>query len=346
LLSLQSLSIAMEKRYQVFVSSTYADLKEERQQVIQTLMEMDCIPAGMELFPASDEDQFNFIKRVIDDCDYYILVIGGRYGSLTPQGISYTEQEFDYAIEKGLRVVAFLHGDPESLSVRNTDNDPALTERLDSFRKKAQTGRLVRYWQKADELPGMVSLSLQKTIKTYPAVGWIRATSAGSTELLSEINDLRKENEALRTRLAEVSENVSDGVSGLAGLDERFGVSGTYNRSVHSRGTWYKWEYGLTWGELFALIGPLLLKQQADGTVEIHLRKAILQVANQDSFESKFDPQLFDTIKIQLKALGLVAIKQLALVGGGVGLFWSLTPQGEAELVHRRTVRSDRASAA
>ena len=60
----------MDKRYQVFVSSTFADLKDERSNVIQTLMEMDCIPAGMELFPALDEEQFEFIKKVIDDSDY------------------------------------------------------------------------------------------------------------------------------------------------------------------------------------------------------------------------------------------------------------------------------------
>ena len=71
----------MDKRYQVFVSSTYADLKEERRAVIQTVVELDCIPAGMELFPAADEEQLAFIKRVIDDCDYYLLIIGGRYGS-------------------------------------------------------------------------------------------------------------------------------------------------------------------------------------------------------------------------------------------------------------------------
>ena len=80
----------MDKRFQVFISSTYADLKEERQKVIQTVMETDCIPAGMELFPAADEEQWKFIQRVIDDCDYYILIIGGRYGSLTDEGVSYT----------------------------------------------------------------------------------------------------------------------------------------------------------------------------------------------------------------------------------------------------------------
>ena len=78
----------MDKRYQVFVSSTYTDLKVERQRVIQAVIETNCIPAGMELFPAADEEQFQFIKRVIDDCDYYILIIGGRYGSTTAEGIN------------------------------------------------------------------------------------------------------------------------------------------------------------------------------------------------------------------------------------------------------------------
>jgi hypothetical protein len=64
----------MKKRYQVFVSSTYADLQQERSKVIQTLMEMDCIPAGMELFPAMDEAQLDFTKKIIDDSDYYLLI--------------------------------------------------------------------------------------------------------------------------------------------------------------------------------------------------------------------------------------------------------------------------------
>ena len=83
----------MDKRYQVFVSSTYADLREERQEVIQALLELDCIPAGMELFPAADDDQWTLIRKVIDDCDYYIVILAGRYGSLGPGGKSYTQIE-------------------------------------------------------------------------------------------------------------------------------------------------------------------------------------------------------------------------------------------------------------
>jgi hypothetical protein len=70
----------MKKRYQVFVSSTYKDLTDERAAVIQMILNLNHFPAGMEMFPAANEDQWRLIQRVIDESDYYIVVVGGRYG--------------------------------------------------------------------------------------------------------------------------------------------------------------------------------------------------------------------------------------------------------------------------
>lgn len=193
----------MDKRYQVFVSSTYADLREERQKVMQTLMEMDCIPSGMELFPAADEEQFEFIKKVIDDCDYYLLIIGGRYGSVGSDGMSYTEKEYEYALERGIKVIALVHEDPTLIPAGKTDVEAKLRKRLEKFRDKVKTGRLVKFWRSPDELPALVSLSLSKTIKTYPARGWIRAGETSQEDLLNEINELRKENDRLKTAIEE-----------------------------------------------------------------------------------------------------------------------------------------------
>src|SRR5712691_7499422 len=109
-----------EKRYQVFVSSTYDDLQEERREVMQALLELDCIPAGMELFPAADETQWSLIKRIIDDCDYYIVIVGGRYGSTNSAGMSDTEMEYRYAMEQGTPSIAFLHREPGVLPARRT----------------------------------------------------------------------------------------------------------------------------------------------------------------------------------------------------------------------------------
>lgn len=327
----------MNKRYQVFVSSTYADLKDERSRVIQTLMEMDCIPSGMELFPAADEEQFEFIKKVIDDCDYYLLIIGGRYGSTTAEGVSYTEKEYDYAIQKGLKVIALIHGQPDDIPVGKTDKDAALAERLSAFRAKVETNRLVKHWKTADELPSIVSLSLSKTIKTYPAIGWVRGGISATSEILEELNSVRKQNEELRASLAKANARVVPEIADIAGLDDKFPLTGKYR--LEYGGTRYTWNSSLTFGQMFALIAPHLIEHPSDGVVNKKLANAILKLQGKPLYDSEVEDQLFQTLKIQLKALGLVNLKYTSTTKGGMALFWSLTAKGEKAMTELRIVR-------
>ena len=175
----------MDKRYQVFVSSTYAYLREERRAVIETLMKVDCIPAGMELFPASDEEQFSFIKRVIDDCDYYLLIIGGRYGSVDEAGVSYTEKEYEYAQQRGLKVIAILHGAPEEIPAKHSEKSPDGQRRLAEFREKVSKGRLVDFWTTPNELQSKVALARLNATRIFAASGWVRANRSASEAVLS-----------------------------------------------------------------------------------------------------------------------------------------------------------------
>ncbi|EKN4019500.1 TPA: DUF4062 domain-containing protein [Yersinia enterocolitica] len=200
----------MNKRYQVFVSSTYKDLAEERKSVTQTLMEMDCIPAGMELFPAVDQEQFEFIKKVIDDSDYYIIVLSGKYGSISPTTqLSYTEMEYNYALEKGIKIIALVFKDLNELVKSKTETNSIINKKLITFRKKVCTGRLVKFWSKIDEIPGLVSVSLSRTITMFPATGWVKANRVANDELLIEMNDLRKENERLNKLIDKDKENIN-----------------------------------------------------------------------------------------------------------------------------------------
>jgi hypothetical protein len=89
----------MDKRYQVFVSSTYSDLRDEREKIINELTRVGYIAAGMEQFPATDEEQLEYIQRLIDESDYYVVIVRGRYGSESEDGISFTEKECDYALD-------------------------------------------------------------------------------------------------------------------------------------------------------------------------------------------------------------------------------------------------------
>ena len=187
----------MDKRYQVFVSSTYEDLIEERKEVIQALLELDCIPAGMELFPAADEEQWSLIKRVIDDCDYYIVIIGGRYGSVDPKSNkSYTQMEYEYAVEKNKPVIAFTHKKPGDIIASKSESDPEKKAKLDEFLAIVKK-KMVKPWMSPEELGSVVSRSLVKLIKDKPGVGWVRADVLPDNDIIKENLELRKKIENL-----------------------------------------------------------------------------------------------------------------------------------------------------
>jgi hypothetical protein len=113
----------MEKRYQVFVSSTCEDLREEHAGVTGALIELDCIPHGMERFPRGYDDQWTLIKRVIDECDYYIVIVAGHHGPSGPDGKSFTQMEYEYAVSRGKPVMEFLRERPRNTSSDKIDHD-------------------------------------------------------------------------------------------------------------------------------------------------------------------------------------------------------------------------------
>jgi hypothetical protein len=191
----------MEKKYQIFVSSTYMDLVDERQAVTRAILDMGHIPAGMEMFPAADVEQLDYIKKVIDECDYYVLIVGARYGSLDGEGVSYTEREYDYAIDTGKTVLAFLHHDTDQIVSGKTDKDDTKRKKLTDFTNRVKMGRLVQQWSNAQDLRSAAVVSLQKSFSSNPQVGWMRADRAANSETMADIIKYRKENDDLKKKI-------------------------------------------------------------------------------------------------------------------------------------------------
>lgn len=181
-------------KYQVFVSSTYIDLAEERRQILDVLLMADCIPAGMESFVAQDDEQFSIIKKVIDLCDYYILILGKRYGSVSNKtGISYTEMEYNYAIERGIPVLVFaLSDDATNYNAKEIDEDDIKKGKLAEFKSQAMTNRLASVWKDQSDLIGKVAVSIMKAKSEIVRPGWHRGADKEKQELLDEINRLKE----------------------------------------------------------------------------------------------------------------------------------------------------------
>lgn len=195
-------------KYQVFLSSTYSDLVDERESIIKAILEMYHIPIGMEMFSAEDEDQWEIIRRTIEVSDYYVLVLGLRYGSKTSEGISFTQKEYEYALAKNIPILAFVMKDTVSLSKDKRDDD--LSE-INSFRELVLTNsKMAQFWETKDQLIKSVSISLMKQIMQKPGIGWIRGDNARAEEALSkELTALSKENRELRERVTDLESKIS-----------------------------------------------------------------------------------------------------------------------------------------
>ena len=170
----------MEKKYQVFVSSTYEDLKSERQAAISCLLDMNCIPVGMEQFPASSLSQWEYIKKMINMSDYYLLIVAGKYGSIDPtENISYTEKEYKYAVANNIPIIAFLVSDIGNLVASKVGKTDEERENVERFRNDVKNaGRLVDFYSDENELKYKIAMAIPKIINDAPRSGWVRADQA------------------------------------------------------------------------------------------------------------------------------------------------------------------------
>lgn len=203
----------MERRYDVFVSSTYEDLVDERKEITQAILECDCMPVGMEMFPASDLKQWDFIKKVIDKSDIYLVIVAGRYGSISEdeygKRMSYTEMEFDYALRTGKPILAFLHKDINKLTRDKIEIDGEKIEALDNFRNKLRNSRMVKFFTNKDELKANALSSINYTKKQITTGGWVRSEQAavsGNKEAEAKLLKLQESNEILKLKLKEQME--------------------------------------------------------------------------------------------------------------------------------------------
>lgn len=188
----------MNKKLQVFVSSTYTDLIEERQAAVEAILDAGHIPAGMELFKAG-KSQMQTIQKWIDESDVYMLILGGRYGSIDEEsGLSYTQLEYEYALSKNMPVFAIVLDDSflfTKAAARGKDNifEKENADKFDEFKKYVESN-IVRFANNKDQISSIVHSQLNNILNDsdYNLRGWVKSTQCINNLAQMESFDLCK----------------------------------------------------------------------------------------------------------------------------------------------------------
>lgn len=202
----------MRKKLQIFVSSTFEDLKDERQAAVQAILRNRHIPAGMELFSAGSEEQMKVIQRWIDESDIYMLILGKRYGTIEPKSQkSYTHLEYEYAIEKGKSLFAIIMND-EWLKARLAGGIEysKLTESVAQSNhadfERLVRGKMCRFASDHKDIQLEVGNSIRELEESYEFSGWVSGASIGENkDTIKLVSDINKKNAELQSEISELN---------------------------------------------------------------------------------------------------------------------------------------------
>jgi uncharacterized protein DUF4062 len=194
------------RKLQIFLSSTYEDLIDQRLAAMEAILAAGHIPAAMEQFSPGDETAWEKIQRWIDESDAFILILGGRYGSLEPgRGKSYVQLEYEYALERKKPlfslVISEAHHEQRVKELGLGIDERAHRGQYDRFRSLV-TERLCRFWNDKKDIQAAIFQKLPEWMQRPDLVGWIRADAVPTAEVTKELARLSQENRDLRSKLA------------------------------------------------------------------------------------------------------------------------------------------------
>ncbi len=195
--------LSMKKKYQIFVSSTYTDLKEERQAAVEAILEAHHIPAGMELFSAGNISQLDTIKKWIDESDIYMLILGRRYGSIEPNsGLSYTEIEYNYAVDKKMPLFAIVMKEKIIKSnISESSQEEANKKKYDKF-KNVVTSKVCHFFEDIKDIKISIHQSIRDIESNNKLTGWISCNeNIINDEEKAKVNKLEEEIEKLKIEI-------------------------------------------------------------------------------------------------------------------------------------------------
>ncbi|HJF28548.1 MAG TPA: DUF4062 domain-containing protein [Acinetobacter lwoffii] len=333
----------LDKRYQVFISTSGADMRPERIILSQTLVGMGFFSWGLEQRTPLNTA---FARRQIDDCDYVVILLGSQYGEQSVSGVGYMHLEYIYAVAKQKPIIVFMHEDPDSRDPDLHDSKPELKEKFKEFRQLLQNeaDQVFRYRSLRD-LEMAVRLNMSQILEHYPVAGWVRPQNTQA---------LHDEIDQLKTRLAQLEQEMGtreiDPFLSLPKVSMHELLSFEYRMHAYQDGNFkeLKVQKKLTWAQLLQILGSTFINP----TPEEFFSKRMNEYLNETGLEDAHAemPRAHAVARAQINIRALHSIKMQMrqndwIIPSGRDdrqrLLWQVTPKAR-KLLDSQLLGKDR----
>ena len=268
----------LDKRYQVFISTSGAEMQPERMILAQTLVGMGFFSWGLEQrTPLSTA----FARRQIDDCDYVVMLLGSAYGEQSVSGVGYMHLEYIYAVTKQKPIIVFMHEEPAARESALHDDKPELREKFQEFRKLLQheVDQVFSYRSLRD-LEMAVRFNMTQMLERYPVLGWVRPQN--TQVLQDEIDCLKNKLEQLET---ESGKREVDPFLSLPKVSMHEFFAFEYRMHAYQDGTFkeLKIQKKMTWAQLLTVLGATFVNPTPEEFFSKRMNEYLNETGLQDA---------------------------------------------------------------
>lgn len=304
----------MKKKLQIFISSTYKDLQDERQAAVEAILASNNIPAGMELFKAGNNSQWETIKKWINDSDIYMLILGGRYGSIESESRkSYTQLEYEYAISHNIPVFATVLSEAYITKKEQCSSNPEDIREHDNrnlyeeFKKKVMN-KMIKIVDDCKDIKLAIFESISELKEEYEFDGWVRGINNGTysnlveqnSKYIQEIKEL-KEKQKNTEFDREISRDLEfwnrEIILNVKGMEEFMG-------------NLYEDHINLTVDKIFSIIAPLIMVPMKFESVKEDFEQSVKEIYEGGYYSLHIEDNQFQNIKVLLCSKKLIQVSR------------------------------------
>lgn len=259
--------------------------------------------------------------------------------------------EYDYAVEIEKPIICFLHSQPDELPASKTEKNEEINMKLENFKEKVKS-RHCKFYNNPEDLGGKVSRSLIQLRKKHPGEGWVRGRYAMTDQVKSEFNQMRAKIAELELELVKKLDFAEIDTSNLVQGEDTLKSKQRFNTksSWDEPDDYQEVTVDFSWNELVKYVGPAL---QGEGNekdfqykIKLLIYHKIIQI-DPDQYKSLnfrnigLPVILFDRIKVQLQALGLIEPGTKRRSVSDNETYWNLTKKGEKLLLNLQAKRKE-----